>query len=294
MRRSICVLLLTLTGSGTAGYAQSADPPKVAFEAASVKVNKSGDNSTSVGPRPGGRFSATNAPLALLITMAYRLQPFQVQGAPDWTRTDRFDISAKLDGDPPLAPLTGSEPDRMTLALRTLLADRFKLGTHWETQELPIYALVPARADGKLGPNMHPSSTDCEAVRAASDAAAREGRTNNPNTSDRVVCGVRNSGYGRFQFGGNPMSLFANALANQVARVVTDRTGLSGNWDFELTFTPERIRQQALAGTVPPDVDPNGPSIFTAIQEQLGLKLESTKGPVQVLVIDHIEQPSPD
>src|SRR6185312_15309330 len=121
----------------------------------------------------------------------YRLQPFQVQGAPDWTRTDRFDISAKLDGDPPLAPLSGPEPDRMTLALRTLLADRFKLGTHWETQELPIYALVLARADGKLGSNMHPSSTDCEAVRAASDAAAREGRAVTPNTPDSVVCGVR-------------------------------------------------------------------------------------------------------
>jgi uncharacterized protein (TIGR03435 family) len=75
---------------------------------------------------------------------------------------------------------------------------------------------------------------------------------------------------------------------------VIDRTGVTGNWDFELTFTPERIRQQALTGGAPPDVDPNGPSIFTAVQEQLGLKLESTKGPVNVLVIDHVEQPSPD
>jgi uncharacterized protein (TIGR03435 family) len=289
MRRSLLVLLTTLTWAAAWPAAQA----PVSFDAASVKANKSGDNNTSVGPRPGGRFNATNAPLPLLITMAYQLQPFQLQGAPDWTRTDRFDIVAKLDGDAPPAPLASTEPDRLMLALRTLLADRFKLASHWETQELPVYALVLARADSKLGPNMHPAAVDCDAARAATLAAARDGKTISPNTGDKVACGMRNSN-GRFQFGGYPLSFFANGLANQVQRTVIDRTGLTGNWDFELTFTPERIRQQALASTAPPDVDPNGPSIFTAIQEQLGLKLESTKGPVKVLVIDHVEQPSPD
>jgi uncharacterized protein (TIGR03435 family) len=291
MRRQIFVVLTLLTTLSAAAAAQSADvTPQVAFEAASVKVNKSGDNSTSVGPRPGGRFNATNAPLALLITMAYQLQAFQVQSAPEWTRTDRFDIVAKLDGDPP--PGMFGEPDRTMLALRTLLADRFKLVVHWETQELPIYALVVARADGKLGPNIHPAASDCVAVRAARLAAAREGKVD--QNTDPYACGWGNSGYGRFRFGGNSLTAFASALANQVGRVVIDRTGVSGNWDFELTFVPERIRQQALAGGAPPDVDTNGPSIFTAIQEQLGLKLESTKGPVKVLVIDHVDQPSPD
>ena len=287
MRRLIFVFLTTLTWVA----AQPAAQAPVSFEAASIKPNKSGDSNTSVGPRPGGRFNATNAPVALFITMAYQLQPFQVQGAPDWTRTDRFDIVAKLDGDPPAVPF--GEPDQMMLALRTLLADRFKLAAHVEMPELPVYALVQARADGKLGPNMRSSSTDCEAIRVAGREAARQGRAINPNTADRVACGVRNNN-GRMQFGGYPLTLFANALANQVARTVIDRTGLTGNWDFELTFTPERVRQQALAGNAPPDVDPNGPSIFTAIQEQLGLKLESTKAPVKVLVIDHLEQPSPD
>ena len=291
MRRPTFALLAVLSTVVTPVVAQSANPTvQVAFEAASVKVNKSGDNSTSVGPRPGGRFNATNAPLALLITMAYQLQAFQVQGAPEWTRTDRFDIVAKLDGDPP--PVLFGEPDRTMLALRTLLVDRFKLVAHWETQELPIYALVVARVDGKLGPGIHPAAADCVAVRAARLAAAREGKVD--QNTNPYACGWGNSGNGRFRFGGNPLSAFAAALANQVARVVVDRTGVTGNWDFELTFTPERIRQQALAGTAPPDVDPNGPSIFTAIQEQLGLKLESTKGPVNVLVIDHVEQPSPD
>jgi len=286
MRRSIFVVLTALTWVA----AQAAAQAPVSFEAASVRVNKSGDNSTSVGPRPGGRFNAENAPLPLLITMAYQLQPFQLQGVPDWARTDRYDIVAKLDGDPPTVPF--GEPDHIMLALRTLLADRFKLAAHWETPEMPAYALVVARADRKLGPNIHPAAEDCAGFRAARLAAAREGKAD-PNPLP-YACGWGNTGYGQFRFGGNPLSVFASALANQVGRVVIDRTDVAGNWDFELTFTPERIRQQALAGGAPPDVDTNRPSIFTAIQEQLGLKLESTKAPVTVLVIDHVEQPSPD
>jgi uncharacterized protein (TIGR03435 family) len=177
----------------------------------------------------------------------------------------------------------------MMLALRTLLVDRFRLETHWETQQLPIYELVVARADGKLGPNIHHAETDCAAQMAGQAAAARAGRDANPNTTDRVTCGMRNNN-GRIQFGGSPLSVFADGLANQVARIVVDRTGLTGSWDFEVSFTPERVRQQALAANAPADIDANGPSIFTAIQEQLGLKLESTKGPVSVLVIDRIEQ----
>lgn len=293
MRRSTFVLLITLTGFGSASHAQNADPPAVAFEAASVKANKSGDSDTSMRPQPGGRFSATNAPVQLFITYAYQLQPFQLPGAPAWLRTDRFDILARMEGDPPVLPPVAGEATPMMLAMRTLLAQRFKLAVHWETQELPVYELVVARPDRKLGPNIHPAAVDCAAMSAASAAAAKEGRVINPNPPDRVACGMRNNA-GRFQFGGNPMSLFATGLANQVARTVVDRTGLTGNWDFEFTFTPERFRQVRSTGVDAPAVDPDGPSLFTAIQEQLGLKLESTKGPVKVLVIDHVEQPSPD
>jgi uncharacterized protein (TIGR03435 family) len=257
-----------------------------------VKPNASGESNTSVRRLPGGRFIATNVPLALLLQIAYQLQQFQIQGAPAWLRSDRFDIVARVDGDPPPPPIGSTQPDHVMLALQTLLADRFKLSVHWETQDLPIYALVRARADGKLGPNIRPASVDCTAAAAASAAAAKEGRTLNPNTSDRVSCGMRNSN-GRIMFGGYPMSFFATGLSNEVARSVVDRTGLAGNWDFELTYTRDRVRR--------PDVDaapalagPDGASIFTALQEQLGLKLDSTKGPVRVLVIDRIEQPTPD
>jgi uncharacterized protein (TIGR03435 family) len=233
-------------------------------------------------------------PVALLVQMAYQLQPFQMQGAPAWLRTDRFDIVARMEGDPPPPPVGSTQPDAVMLALQTLLADRFKLSAQWETQDLPIYALILARPDGKLGPNIRPAAVDCTAAAAANAAAAKEGRTLNPNTPDRVSCGLRNSN-GRMMFGGYPMSFFANGLANEVNRAVVDRTGLAGNWDFELTYTRDRVRRpdvtDAAAASVP---DPDGASIFTALQEQLGLKLDATKGPVRVLVIDRIEQPTPD
>jgi|RhiMethySRZTD1v2_1073278.scaffolds.fasta_scaffold26943_5 uncharacterized protein (TIGR03435 family) len=294
MRRSILPVMLALATYAAAIRAQAPEPSMtVSFEAVSVKPNASGESNTSVRRLPGGRFTATNVPVALLVQMAYQLQPFQMQGVPPWLRTDRFDIVARVEGDPPPLPVGSTQPDAVALALRTLLADRFKLSLHWETQELSIYALVLARADGKLGPNIRPAAVDCTAAAAASAAAAKEGKTLNPNTPDRVSCGYRNSN-GRIMFGGYPMSFFATGLANEVARPVVDRTGLGGNWDFELTYTRERVRRPDVTDAASPSPDPDGASIFTALQEQLGLKLDSTKGPVRVLVIDRIEQPTPD
>jgi uncharacterized protein (TIGR03435 family) len=294
MRRLILMLAVGIAPLVTRVAAQAPNPDiAVAFEAASVKPNNSGESDTSLRPQPSGRLTATNAPVQLFISYAYQLQQFQLQGAPSWLRTDRFDINATLGRETPAVPAGSDQPTQLMLALRTLLAERFKLAVHWETQDLPIYALILARPDGKLGPNIRPAAVDCTAMAAASAAAAKEGRTLIVNPPERVACGMRNSA-GRFQFGGNPLSLFATGLSNQVARTVVDRTGLSGNWDFEFTFTPERVRQQALAGNAPPDADANGSSIFTAIQEQLGLKLESTTGPVRVLVIDRVERPTPD
>lgn len=287
---ALAALLLTARAAAVVGQAPSAP---VSFEAASIKPNTSGERNTSVRRLPGGRFTATNVPAALLVQMAYQLQPFHMQGAPGWLRADRFDIVARMEGDPTPPPVGSNQPDAVMLALQTLLADRFKLSAHWETQDLPIYALVLARPDGKLGPNIRPAAVDCTAAAAASAAAAKEGKSLNPNTPDRVSCGFRNS-RGRIMFGGYPMSFFANGLANEVARAVIDRTGLAGNWDFELTYTRDAVRQPDVADAALANVDPDGASLFTALQEQLGLKLESTKGPVRVLVIDRIEPPTPD
>jgi bla regulator protein blaR1 len=293
MHRVIVLAGIALLIRSSVVPAQTPNAPSVSFEAASIKPNLSGESNTSVRRLPGGRFTATNVPVALLVQMAHQLQLFQMQGVPAWLRTDRFDIVAKLEGDPPPPPVGSTLSDPMMLALQAMLADRFKLSAHWETPELPVYALVLARADRKLGPSIRPAAVDCDAAAAASAAAAKEGRNVSPNTPDRVSCGFRNS-RGRIMFGGYPMTFFANGLANEVARAVVDRTGLAGNWDFELTYTRDSVRRPDVTEPAPANADPDGASLFTALQEQLGLKLESTTGPVRVLVIDRIEQPSPD
>jgi uncharacterized protein (TIGR03435 family) len=263
--------------------------PAVAFEAASVRPNKSGEVGGFVRRQPGGRFNAQNMPLRALITFAYQLQGNQLRGGPDWLATERFDIVAKAEGDPPPVP-PGSGPDQLMLMLRSLLADRFKLQVHWETQDLPIYALVLARDDKRLGPQLKPASTDCNALLAA---ARQGGAAPAPPSPDAPIqCGIRMSP-GRIQFGGSPLSQFANALSSQTGRIVHDRTGLTGTWEFELKFTPEQLPQQ-VAGADAPAPDPNGASLFTAIQEQLGLRLESTRAPTEVLLIDSVQMPTPD
>jgi uncharacterized protein (TIGR03435 family) len=268
-------------------YAQQTPEPNplISFEAASVKPNKSGDGNAMIRRQPGGRFNAVNVSVRFLITFAYQLQGYQLVGGPGWTVNDRFDIIGKMEGDsPPMPP--GSGPDQMMLALRSLLAERFKLVVRRETRELDIYALIMAKADGKPGPALKPSTIDCAAEMKGPRAGGPP-----PGPNEPVRCGSRQS-FGRIQFSGLPLSAFANGIAGQVGRMVIDRTGLSGVWDFELNFAPERPLDGP--GVEPPPVDPNLPTLFTAVQEQIGLKLDPTKGPVEVLVIDSIQQPAAD
>jgi Protein of unknown function (DUF3738). len=272
------------------GPAQTPDPnASYVYEAASVKANKTAPQGSSIRRLPGGRLQATNMPLRALITFAYQLQPFQLVGDPGWLRTENFDIVAKMEGDPPPV-MPGQGPDPHMVAMRTLLADRFKLTVHRETREMDIYALVIARADGRLGPAMKPSTQDCEAMMDA----ARRGKLPLPQgPNDPVTCGTRGT-TGRMQVGGMPLLSFANMLSGRVQRTVVDRTGLAGAWDFEINFAPESAPIPAPPGVELSPGDPTAPSLFTAIQEQLGLRLQSTKGPVEVLVVDRIEQPTPD
>ncbi len=298
---SVAILSVSAVVVAMQAGAQSPSPaganakePVLSFEAASVKANKSGEQERFVQRQAGGRFNAKNMPLRALITFSYQIQGFQLVGAPDWTASSHFDIVAKAAGDPPpVAP--GSGPDQLMLMMRTLLAERFKMVAHRETRELPIYALVLARRDGKPGPQLRQAVTDC----AARAAAARSGGPPPgppPGPDSPVTCGMRMMP-GKMLFGGMPLSQFANGLSPQVQRVVLDRTGLAGNWDFELSYAPEQT--QAPPGGFPagvelPAADPNAPNLFTAVQEQLGLKLEPARGPVEVLVIDRIEQPTED
>jgi uncharacterized protein (TIGR03435 family) len=179
----------------------------------------------------------------------------------------------------------------LLLMLRTLLADRFGVVVHPETRELPVYELVVARADRKFGPEINPSKLDCE----NQAPGRRGGPPPAPGNPAQPVCGMR-IGPGQMVMGGTPMSQFATVLSNFVQRVVLDRTRLAGTFDFRLSWTPDRIPQGAPppGGPALPPVDPNGPSLFAALQEQLGLKLESTRTPLDVLVIDRVERPMPD
>ena len=273
------------------GGQQPPSPPHgPAFEVASVKANQSGGLGIQVNTPGPDRFTATNIPLRDLIRFAYDVQDVRLVGGPDWIRSERFDIVAKAEQPFP-AWGTDGPPMALLLMVRTLLLERFGLVVHQETRDLPVFALVVARDDRKFGPEIAPSKLDCE----SQAQAGRGGPPPVPATPDQPTCGMRIAP-GRMVMGGTPMSQFATVLSNFVQRVVLDRTQLAGAFDFRLSWTPDRIPQGAPPPGAPPlpPVDPNGPSLFAALQEQLGLKLESTRAPLEVLVIDRVERPTPD
>jgi bla regulator protein blaR1 len=273
------------------------DAAATSFEVASVKANKGGSNGTGIGFQPGGRFRATNAPLKMLIGIAYAspqpLPVFQIAGGDKWIESERFDIVAKAAID--FKPGPNGPPPEMFLMLQSLLAERFHLLVHRESKEQAVFALVLARSDGTLGPQLHQSATDCAALLAA--MRARGGPPAPPPPGERPPCGMRMFP-GNLSGGSATMAQLTNVLARFVNRTVIDRTGLAGGFDVDLQWTPDQMPQgrgdpPPGAPALPP-IDPNGPSLFTAVQEQLGLKLESTKAPVDILVIDHVERPTED
>jgi uncharacterized protein (TIGR03435 family) len=183
----------------------------------------------------------------------------------------------------------------VVVGFRSLLVERFHLGVHNEAREMPIFALILARSDGKLGPRLHPSSTDCAALMAS--MRARGGPPAPPPPGERLPCGIRMFP-GNLSGGASTIAQLTNVLARFVNRTVVDRTGLAGAFDLDLQWTPDQMPQgrgDPPPGLPPlPAIDPNGPSIFTAVQEQLGLKLESTRAQVDMLVIDRAEHPMED
>jgi uncharacterized protein (TIGR03435 family) len=272
---------------------------RLAFEVASVKQNKPGASPSRLDFEAGGRFTARNIPLRTLILIAYRIQGFQLSGGPDWLN-DRFDIVAKAEGNPPV--------NELQLMLRTLFSDRFKLTVHHETRELPIYALVMDRSDGRMGAQLRRSGVDCAPINAPAGAPpppppppaskALDGPGPVDADPNRVGQGCASMLLpGRMSGRMMTMTQVANTLTRFLSRPVIERTGLTGNFDLDLEYTPDQMLLSGPGGpplpaTLAPSSD--GPSIFTAVQEELGLKLESMKGPVDVLVIDHVEQPMPD
>ena len=268
------------------------------FEVASVKPNKSG--SMNIGIRfPGvGQFNVINMPLREMIRFAYQVQPLQIEGGPDWINADRFDIIAKAERPPKMSEVYAM--------LRTLLTDRFALRTHSESREMPIYALVLARSNGRLGDRLQSSTSECRPISIPSGMAMTKppppppspvGQSVVPENDVDEYAGIRCGalfGPGFLTLRQFTMARFARDLSMVARRIVVDRTGLTGAYDIDVEFAPE-FRPAPPPGA--PDIAvpaSDGPSLFTAIQEQLGLKLESARGPVDVLVVDHAERPTPD
>jgi uncharacterized protein (TIGR03435 family) len=276
--------------------AQEAGAVSAAFEVASVKPNKSGDQRIMFGIQPGGRFTATNTTVLELIRNAYGIQfPGQLEGAPDWIRSERFDVLAKApEGTPDL------NRDIVAPMLQALLAGRFQLAIRTETREMATYDLVLSRSDGKPGAGLVPSSADCAARGRGQGPGARgaapQGPPPGPPARGTVPpCGMF-MGPGRVAAGHVTMAQVATMLSPRVSRIVTDKTGLPGAYQFELEFTPDQV-PNAPPGGLPPGLElppADGPSLITALQEQLGLKLESTRAPVEVFVIERIERPTED
>jgi uncharacterized protein (TIGR03435 family) len=277
-----------------AGVSQAQTPAYPGFEVASVKLNRTEVSNARIFIQTD-RFDAIGVPLRGLIALAYgeagpppKVRPNdQIAGGPDWMNTELYDVVAKAGSDVPAGP-AGVEPK--LLMLRSLLEQRFKLVVHHENRDAPFYALVLARSDRKLGPQFQHSDVDCRALLAARGGSP----TPPPTPGQRPLCRADTARGGTMIGGALTMADIVNTLSRLLNRVVTDRTGLSGSFDVDLQFSPEGVEGLAPSSLDQPVPFTDKPSLFTALQEQLGLKLESTEGPVDVLVIDRAERPDPD
>jgi uncharacterized protein (TIGR03435 family) len=313
-------------GSSSAAAGTGSATPK--FEVASVKVDKTSAVGRRVmfrimDPPDNGRFYANGPTLRMLLRMAYDVQDSQIIGGPSWINSEHFDIQAKADSavDAELRKLSADQAllvkHRM---LQALLADRFNLKLRHETRQLPVYALVVA----KNGPKVHEVQHAGTGPRPASHAFGSRGFVRFQSGGQEQQITSQDT----------PMSFLAQLLSQRLGRTVLDKTGLTGSYNFTLKWTPDATEGQMFggagpgggpgfggtagpgSGTAPPGSaaqgalaetpsasgssgssgpsDSSAPSIFTALQQQLGLRLKSEKGPVEVLVIDHVEPPSPD
>jgi uncharacterized protein (TIGR03435 family) len=241
---------------------QSPAMVRPSFEVVSIKPNNSGSGISGTQYRPGGLYIATNVSLKWLIRESYRVHDFQLVGGPGWIDTDRFDVQARaeagaLDSTP--EPYDPTRPTRLLLMVQSMLEDRFRLKIRRETRELPVYALVIGNGGHKL-----------------TAAPADEGGGTGTNCCK--------DGIKELTAKGIPMTHLVAALSQELRRVVIDKTALKGTFDIKLRWTPDDV---ALAAK-----DISGPSMAAALQEQLGLRLESNKRPVEVLVIESAEKPT--
>jgi uncharacterized protein (TIGR03435 family) len=283
--------LLAVFASSVLGQTSAAPggaaPPDVAadvkvpmFDVVSVKPNKSDNGMMRIMFKPDG-YSATNVSMKLLIQTAYGIREDLISGGPGWVESARYDFDAKVAG-PDVDALKKLTPEQRRSMLQPALAERFKLKVHTETKQLPVFELSVTKGGPKLK-EASPDDTYQNGIKGP-DGTAR--------------AGLMRTGPGQLTAQGVPMSSLVNVLSQQLRQTVIDKTGLKGKYDVELNWTADHGSEPMFKGTdsspqrADAAPDSSGPSIFTALQEQLGLKLQSAKGPVEALVIDHVEMPS--
>ena len=254
--RAVALLLVACSSAGMVAQSQ----PPAALEVASVVPNQSGPAAGQrVMMQPGGTIVVTNFPVRPLVQMAFRVQPSQLIGGPEWLRTDRFDITARSSS-------PSMTPEAFSAVLGAVLTERFKLRVSRETRELPVYTLVTARADGAPGPGLRRVPAGCGSPQA--------------NPTELPRCNMNNPP-GRVTGSGITIAMLAFGIGSNFDRVLVDRTGLAGWFDVQLEWA-------ASLG----DATAVGPTLVTALQEQLGLKVDTSRAPVEVVVIDSIEKPA--
>ncbi len=283
----VLAMVAPLRAVPVAQVAGGLDASSLMFDVASVKPNRS-DATEIRWTFASGRFTAVNVTLKALISSAYGspqqpLPDFQISGGPSWLNSARFDVLAQVPADAVAENRTTMSASTLRM-LKGLLEVRFQLRTHFESREQAIYALVLSDKTGKPGPQLRRRTVDCAAIAAG--------------TATGEPCGGQVFP-GRVSSRGVSMTQLVSGLARlmpNVGRLVVDRTGLTGTYDMDLTWTPDQLppadRNPMPMPTVP--FDPNGPSLFTALREQLGLKLESARGLVPVLMIDSVDLPTAD
>lgn len=271
--------LALLFGAGFAGILQAQTP---AFEVASIRPNPA-TTGGEIRLQPNGRLTATGATVRALILRAYALHDSQLIGAPDWIAVERFDIDARV------APTPAGGPDGLLPLVRTLLSERFRLRTRTETRELPAFLLVHARTDRTLGPQIRPTQADCSPGVTATVPDRKTILESWPPCGMVYTISYVDGADGvkmRLRRSGVTLKDFAPTLQGAVDRPVLDRTGLDGRYDIEYTYAPQPNTNTTVAGLQ------NVPLLGAALEEQLGLKLESQRADVPVLVIDSVARPT--
>jgi uncharacterized protein (TIGR03435 family) len=242
-----------------------------AFEAVSIKVNRSGESRSQFRGTLSG-ISVTNQTVLDVIRNVWNVNRLQIVGGPSWAGEDRFDIEARASGK--------AGRDELVAMMKTMLADRFKLALHPETRPIPVYALVLARSDGRFGPTLRQSLAKCDTRNPPAPGTPPPQPPPPLDGVDLPSCGT-NTGRGMLRAAGIQLEAFTRNMAGVAGRIIVDKTGLTGTYDMVLRFNPDAN-----------DTSSDLPSLFAAVQEQLGLKLDAQTAPAEVLVIDRVERPT--